>query len=242
MENFLRPAVELLLPRHCVVCGGELGPDEQDICLHCTLDLPLTRFENWARNPMADRFNELINPYIPEGTAEPYAYACALFYYVCEYQHITPALKYGRDLRAGRNFARMLGAKLSASALYSDVDCIIPVPLHPLRAWRRGYNQAEVIAREIAAFFPQAKLEKRLLRRCRYTRSQTKMNAESKMANVEGAFRAQGNPPAGVKHLLLVDDVFTSGSTMAACWQALRTLFPPPVRISLASIAFVENV
>ena len=147
-KTSLSALLDLVLPRVCLVCGRPLLPRERHLCTECLADLPETHYATLARNPMADRFNARIR--VEE--YEPYAYAAALFHYRAEagYKKIPQALKYHRNFGAGRDFARLLGGRLAASPLYTDVDLVVPVPLHRTRHWRRGYNQAAVIAREVA--------------------------------------------------------------------------------------------
>lgn len=317
----LKAALDFLLPRKCVVCECVLGPAETHICSDCLEDLPRTYY--WLRkfNPMADRFNALIqeeqvqqsiqqkqqyeakdycshhktNDQTSKTKSEKtdtlnevetameedwqsgrahidYAFAAALFFYRAEsgYRRIPYQIKYHGDIPAGRFFGQMLGEKIASAEHFADVDTVIPVPLHWTRKWSRGYNQAEILAREVASALG-AELRTDILERCRRTRTQTKLTIEGKAANVQGAFsvrpgiinsvrttdsnnalrpitncpprpcrnKADAYGPAGPKHLLLVDDVFTTGSTLHACYAALREVFPPSVRISVATLAFV---
>lgn len=242
---------DLILPRVCVVCGEKLLYGERHICLHCLADMPFTHFWERECNPMADRFNALIQQRLekddpcPNISRERYAYAAALFLYShdAQYRHILYNLKYEGRTDVGKHFGRMLGAKLASSATFKDVDCVMPVPLHWIRRWRRGYNQAEVIAREVAAELG-APLDCRTLVRRRRTRTQTKLNIDGKSANVAGAFKVckriqDSEGQQQLKHILLIDDLFTTGSTLHACYTALREVFPPSVRISVATLGFV---
>lgn len=302
----LKAVLDLLIPRQCLVCGRSLDAAEKHLCRECLEDLPRTYYWRRKFNPMADRFNALIQegleqqnawqiakeepdtPMLSDGidelevlqsarpahgtTSQHYAYATALFFYRAEsgYSQITRQLKYHGDIPAGQFFGQVLGKKIASAEHFADVDTVIPVPLHWTRKWSRGYNQAEVIAREVATALG-AELRTDILERSRRTRTQTKLTIEGKAANVQGAFRvrpdildsfritdsnndlsptthkrpqpcspkADVSDPAGLKHLLIVDDVFTTGSTLYACFEALRAIFPPSVRISVASLAYV---
>jgi len=241
--------LDMVMPRLCVVCRRELILRERYICTSCLAGLPLTYHWQMPRNPMADCFNERIQRDIV--SFEPYSYACALFFYHWEspYNRITQHLKYGAGLASGRYFSEMLASFLSGAGHFADADMIIPVPLHPLRRWQRGYNQAEVIARVLSERLG-AEMRTDILYRARRTATQTKLSVGEKEANVASAFRVrpkalrnftQAGGPAWPRHIILVDDVFTTGATMNECRKALRGIFPPSVRISAVSLAFVSS-
>ena len=256
----MKAAADVLLPRVCVVCGERLLLSERHICLNCLADMPLTRFWTMEHNPMADRFNLLIQKSLEESvqdgctqnswSRERYAYAAALFVYREEgdYRKIPYQIKYHGNIPLGRYFGKMLGQRLKESGLFKDVDLVMPVPLHWMRKWKRGYNQAEVLAGAVADVLG-AEMDITTLRRHRRTSTQTKLGVEEKAVNVKGAFKVQaghhkarsGNNAGlvSVRHILLIDDVFTTGSTLYACFTALRSVFPPSVRISIATLAFV---
>lgn len=244
LKTSLLALADVVLPRVCVVCGRPLLLQEKHICLCCMADLPACRFAAQSHNPMADRFNRAISVLSgfeqESDEYEPYAYAAALFYYTSDngYTHITQALKYERNFGVGKFFASMFGEELSDSPLFADVDLVVPVPLHWRRRWARGYNQAEVIAVQLAQRLGCG-CDPGFLRRVRKTSTQTRLSGEDKRSNVCGAFAVAHRPGVIPRHILLVDDVFTSGSTLAACFSALRRVLGPKTRISAATLAFV---
>ena len=255
---------DLFLPRLCAVCGDPLGVRERHVCIRCAADLPLTHYWERSHNPMADRFNALLqrqlfpgpagggtavlaDPPAPYGPAEPYAYAASLLLYHADagYKRIPQRVKYGADLRAGVFFGRMLGECLVRSPALHDVETVIPVPLHWTRRWQRGYNQAELIGAAVADTLG-AVLRSDILVRERRTRTQTRLHGADKQRNVAGAFTVRPRAQEALRrevfrHVLLVDDVFTTGATLSACFHALRRVIPPPVRISIATLACVDG-
>lgn len=296
----LQALADLFFPRDCTVCGCRLGRHERHLCLNCELELPQTYFWALERNVMADKLNALIQSRLdractdkapqrqtgscrdgrglphearqPDGQ-EPYVQAAALFYYNADtgYGRIPQALKYAGAIGLGRDFARRLASRLKGAPAFRDVTLVVPVPLHWTRQWKRGYNQAAVLAREIAAAL-NVPCDETLLYRRRRTRTQTRLAPEEKTGNVDGAFAVRRNrlpgrpaarysgtgrpfvpatssgeresPPAAV-HILLVDDVFTTGATLETCHATLRAawrergIVPRHARISVATLAYV---
>ena len=225
---------DMILPRTCAVCGRDLSIHERHLCVGCLADLPRTYFSCMSRNQLSDRFNALV-----EGPM--YSYATALFFYRAGYKEITRRLKYHADLGIGRYFADMLAKEMAVPGIYSNVDAVIPVPLHWTRKWSRGYNQAEVIAQVLAEKLG-APVLKSVLYRCRRTRTQTRLSIGKKSANVAGAFKVKrGFCLSGFSHILIVDDVFTTGATLHSCFLALKPFCPEKTRISVATLACVGN-
>lgn len=230
---------DLAMPRTCLVCGNSLGVQEKHLCIWCAADVPLTYYWEQAHNPMADEFNALLERRREAGEHLDYAYAAALLFYHHEnpYKAIPRELKYHRNIRAGQYFAAQLGRYLAAAPQFADVDVVIPVPLHWLRKWRRGYNQAQVIASQLARELG-ARLCTDVLSRVRRTRSQTSLSAEERERNVATVFSVRR--PVEARHVLLVDDTFTTGATLAACHRVVRRALGPSVRISIATLSVVQ--
>ena len=247
--DLFRALGDLFMPRACLVCGCRLGMRERHLCLSCAADVPYTRFWLQKHNPLADRFNAVLERH--RGT-EPmdYAYAAALIYYKGDYRSIPRALKDEGDLAAGRHFGALLGRRLAAAPHFGDIDLVIPVPLHWTRRFTRGYNQAEILARALADALNKT-CRTDLLVRARRTRTQTRLSIDQKARNVASAFRvpehfgllARIESPAtllaSAHHILLIDDTFTTGATLYACYAALRPY--TSARISIATLAAVEG-
>ena len=192
------------------------------------------------------------SPNIAEGerdSYERYVYAVSLFKFVKDggYRNITYRLKYGSDLAEGRFFAAMLGERVASAPWLHDVDTVVPVPLHWTRRLKRGYNQAEVIAGELSRALGAGLRTDILVRRHR-TATQTKLSIGDKARNVAGAFAVSGKFMRGenhktdelkIRHILLVDDVFTTGSTLYNCYLPLKRFFGERVRISIATLGEV---
>ena len=250
MKMGLRAIADMLMPRVCIVCGCRLLRHERNLCMACLTDMPLTRFWERSHNPMADRFNAVIQAGLEDcGPYEPYVHAAALFLYHSEagYRQIPYQIKYHGNIDAGRHLGSMIGKRLASSTLWKDVDMVIPVPLHWSRKWKRGYNQAEVIGAAVA-YELSVPMRTDILIRKRRTKTQTKLDIKEKARNVAGAFAVREDAAVifrgggSIRHIILLDDIFTTGSTLGACFAALRSVFPPSVRISVITLGFVGHI
>ncbi len=227
---------DLLFPKECAVCGRVLNYHEQHFCLECFADMPLTWFWNVKENPAERVFWGRAN------VERVYS----LFYYTEKWRAPVHMLKYNGNISVGKRMGEMLGEKIASVQGVLPIDYIVPVPLHWRKKMKRGYNQSEVIAKGIAAGFAAvgAKVPQvlpNLLQRASFTSTQTAKDRLERWHNVERAFAFNGNcrvlPPAG-SHILLVDDVLTTGATLEACATILVEELR--CRVSIATLAYVE--
>ena len=231
IEESLIGLRELFFPRSCCVCGLPLERGEVDFCLECFSDIPLTYFWDWEDNPLRRRLEEKCNV----------GYGASLFHFRRDspYHYLMHRIKFEGGRRLGYRLGYLLGLYLKDGAGFGPVDVIVPVPLHPLRRFRRGYNQSQVIASGIAAALG-VPVCPGLLKRCRWTRPQSRISGSGKSRNVERAFRtdcvqAEKLKDRGFRHILLVDDTITTGSTISECVKVLPSFF----KVGVASLAFV---
>jgi len=220
---------DLFFPRMCLVCGEKLDIGTRHLCSRCADDIPLTYFWSWDGNPAEQR--------LAEAHVEK---ACSLFFYRRDsaYSSLIHNFKYGGDIRLGRRLAGMLAEKMVESGRFTGIDAVVPVPLHPLKKFKRGFNQSDIIGKELAAALG-ASFEPKLIRRRRFTRTQTR--ASDRRSNMKGAFSVNGKTlrrlrEAGIVRILIVDDVLTTGSTITATATAL----PDEFRLTAATLACVE--
>jgi ComF family protein len=217
-----------------VVCKKFLAEDEWDVCADCLEGLPMTYqwdiVQNAAFERLARRFE------VQD--------AASLFFFRTEsdYRNILYGIKYGNRRRLAVRMGERLGRQLAANRMFRGCQAVVPVPLHPLRRWKRGYNQAELIAQGVAQAM-ELPVETKLLKRRRNTKTQTKLHGAAKTKNVQGAFavdmrRAADLQQQGLCHLLLIDDTLTTGSTLAAC---AAPLLAAGFRISCATLAFAGS-
>ena len=223
---WIKDFLSLFYPEYCCACGRRLVRNECCICTECDLHLPRTDYHLRSPNPMEMRFWGRV----------PLAAATALFYFRKGggVQSLIHQLKYGNRPDIGRYFGRMLGEELLQNSQFLTVDALVPIPLHPKKLRLRGYNQSEEIAAGIAMALERPVWPDVLVRQVA-TSTQTKRSALQRWENVRTVFAVPDPARIAGKHLLLVDDVITTGSTMEAA--ANKLLEAPNVIVSLAALA-----
>lgn len=217
----------MLLPRVCPVCHKALDGDERWLCRNCLATMPRTRFEQTDFNTMEQHFAGKV----------PIERATAYFYYEkgAPYASILHDIKYNGLPRMGHWLAGRAVSDMASSHFFDGIDVVTAVPLHRSKLAQRGYNQSEFIARGIAAALGITYIE--ALKAVRPHSTQTHKGALDRWLNIQGNYvlnEKMATSLAG-KHVLLVDDVITTGSTLTACATQLKKI--PGTTVSLFTLA-----
>ena len=229
--SFWHRLLDLISPRLCVVCGHRLTVTEEVICARCNFHLPRTGFQHNAyENDMAKLFWGQI----------PIERATAFFYYEAhaETANILYELKYKDHPEIGEIFGRMFAAEIKSAGFFDGIDGIVPVPLAKKRQRQRGYNQSEEIAQGISEI-TGLPIYKKVVKRISFKGSQTNKGRWDRQENVERVFDLIDAEAVSNKHLLLIDDVITTGATCIACAKVLCQ--SANVRISILSLGFAKS-
>lgn len=216
----------LFFPATCCVCGGHLSNNEELICVKCLCDLPKTNYHIYKNNPVAKVFYGRVNIQA----------ATSFFHFVksSKYSGMMYKFKYKGDKEVGILLGRYFGRNIMESPLFSDIDIIVPVPLHRKKLRIRGYNQSECIARGMSCSMKKEVVCENLIRN-EFTPTQTRKSRIDRWINVKGKFRVLDPVAIANKHILLVDDVITTGATLEACAEELLKI--EGVRVSVATLA-----
>jgi ComF family protein len=228
--NLIDDFMALLFPAACNGCGKILLKNEEIICTSCLFHLPKTDFHKYSDNPVAGIFRGRV----------PVEAATSGFLYKKggTIQHMIHRMKYKGIKEIGVWFGEMYGAVLVKEPVYASVSSIIPIPLHKRKLRKRGFNQAELFARGLSKSM-NIPLDLQSVIRILETSTQTKKTRYKRWGNVNEIFRVVNPEKLKGQHILLVDDVITTGATMESCMQTI--LQTGDIKISAASIAFAMH-
>ena len=227
LNQLQKDVLHLFYPNQCEACGQELVGNERLICVSCWKDLPETKFHLQINNPMEQKFWGRIS----------IEYGASMYYFNkdARIQEILHALKYRKNTEIGEELGRRFAKEIEGCGWVKDIDMIIPVPLSAQKLRKRGYNQSEFIAKGMADVL-NIEVNTTALVRYKNTETQTKKSRSERLQNMEGAFDIVDAHLLNQKHILILDDVVTTGATMESCALALLTL--PGVKVSVAALAF----
>lgn len=219
--------ISLLFPRLCYGCGNHLLRNEDLICTECYILIPRTNYHLKSDNPVAQLFwgRCLIEK------------AAAFSFYTRDsrIRKLIHQLKYKGIREIGIELGRIYALSLKSSGFLDGIDIIIPVPLHPSKKRKRGFNQSDMICNGISDV-TGLKTDTGLLIRRSMTKTQTKKSRYDRWTNVEGIFQVTDPVALRGKHILIVDDVITTGSTIEACVNELLNV--ENTKVSVAALAF----
>ncbi|MCR8558464.1 ComF family protein [Mucilaginibacter sp. BJC16-A38] len=228
-RSYLTDFVSLLFPELCVACRESLVVNEHLLCTGCRYNLPYTNFHLQADNIVARQFWGKIN----------LEAAFALFYFTKggKIQNMMHEFKYNGMQQIGNLLGSIAGDQIKKNEIFNSADYIIPVPLHKKRLRERGYNQSACFATGLAEKL-NAIVEKDNLVRIKSTQTQTHKSRFARFENMQEVFLVSNPEKLINKHVLLVDDVITTGSTLEACGAELLKI--DGLRLSIATIAYAE--
>lgn len=225
LHDIKESLLHFLFPHVCESCGTDVLEPDHFLCLKCLSDLPKTEFQFYPNNPVEKIFWGRL----------PVASAAALCYFTkgSAMQHLMHQLKYKGNKDIGLYLGRLMGQALAASNRFRYVDALIPLPLFPAKEKTRGYNQAALLC-EGASEAMNKPVWKDVVARTTHTESQTKKNRTERWLNMEGRFELVQPQKLAGKHVLLIDDVVTTGATLESCGTAL--LQAENAQLSLATL------
>lgn len=225
--SFFHSFISLIYPLHCIVCSDEVLIEDSAICPICLDELPYTYFEQYnTDHPMDHMFYGRLST--------QFTYALLFFEQNGPTQPILHALKYDARRNVGKQLGERIANRIADLHSIDPIDALIPVPIHPKKAFSRGYNQSEFIAKGIGAVL-HIPVQTKWVVKCRATESQTRKNRFLRWDNVVNQFESRINGTfAG--HIAIVDDVLTTGATIEAVVKSIRSK-NEHIRISILTLA-----
>jgi len=226
---FIKDILNVFFPDICACCNTHLTRNEETICLVCRHDLPLTNFTNEENNLVEKSFFGRIK--IENATS--------LFYFLKKgkTQQLLHELKYKNQQQIGALMGNWLGSEIKESKRFKSLDYIIPVPLHPKKLKSRGYNQVTTFGKSLENIL-KIPFDEGFLKKISSTKTQTKKLRLDRWKNVQELFVVQNASKLENKHILLIDDIITTGSTLEACCKSFSNI--KGLKISIACIAYTK--
>ena len=211
IKNYLTELFDFILPRFCPSCKKKLITSENTVCTNCLSKIRIAEPEFIK--------SEYQRKYADKGIVTDFT-SLYIFEKDKELQHIIHALKYEKKFQIGIFLGRRLGEAYEAKFKFWNINLIVPIPLHHLKKAERGFNQSYYIARGISKA-TNIPVNARIVKRGRFTQSQTTKTLKEREDNVEGAFKVRKTEDVKRKNILLVDDVMTTGATINECGKVL---------------------
>jgi ComF family protein len=229
LQKYLNNFAHFIYPHCCEGCGSDILENHHLLCSECIVKLPETNFISKPNNPVEKIFYGRLN----------IANAVAAFYYTKDslMQHLMHQLKYNSNKEIGIYLGKVLGTQLLQSGRFDTIDVLVPLPLNPKREAIRGYNQAEMICLGISEVM-NISIDKSAIQRNIFTETQTNQNRIGRWQNMDGVFAINNITKLQNKHVLLVDDIVTTGATLEACGNTI--IKNCNVALSIATVAITS--
>lgn len=227
IKNYLTELFDFILPRFCPGCRNKLTVSEDTVCNNCLSKIKIAEPEFIT--------SEYHRKYAAKNLISDFT-SLYIFEKDKELQHIIHALKYDKKFQIGIFLGRSLGKHFKSQFQSWNINLIIPIPLHHLKKAERGFNQSYYIAKGISKA-TNIPVKARIVKRVRFTQSQTTMTLKEREENVEGAFKVQKPEKLKGKNVLLIDDVMTTGATINECGRVLLNAGANRVYASTAALA-----
>jgi ComF family protein len=226
IKQLTADSLSLFFPHLCEVCGCLLVRQERIICLSCLVELPRTNYHLQAQNSLEKVFWGRIRM---ERVAAYFFYSKG-----SAYQRLLHRLKYEGKKEIGIEMGRLYGTEMKSSGVFLDADFLVPVPLHPQKEKKRGYNQSMQFCLGLSESLG-IPINNEILKRVEFTSTQTNKSRIQRWENVNNIFTVTNPDLAKNKQIILVDDVITTGSTIEACAESLISV--ANCKISVLSMA-----
>ncbi len=230
LQVFFRSILSLFYPQYCCVCNKKLIDEEQYVCLDCLLKMPKTNYHFQPDNNASDRFHGKF----------PYEKVASFLYYNKGgwAQKVVVEIKYRGNIDLGRYMGELIAKEIQSSSFFDGIDLIVPIPLHRKRLRQRGFNQAEEIAKGVSRITGIAVCSN-WVRRKKQNQTQTKKGRYARWLNTKEIFTSEKKENITHKHVLIVDDVLTTGATVEACTLSILQSYPD-IKISVLTLAVTE--
>lgn len=226
--KWISDLIDLIFPRTCVVCGELLSPQEKDICINCLSTLP--KIEKIHLDEIEKSFWGKVE--IERATSFMY------YHKNSPYNNLIHRLKYKNRPDTGDRLAFIAAKEIAESGFFDDIDAIVPLPLSKRKMRQRGYNQCDYIAKGLsrATGIP---VIKNAVKRLKSNETQTHKSRDERWQNVEGIFALSDAALLEGKHILLIDDILTTGATLASCARSIQE--GCQCKISIFTLAYTYN-
>lgn len=226
LSDLIASIANLAWPRICEVCGCALVKGEDVICLRCLCEMPMVNLHGESFSLLHQRLAGKV----------PFDRVGAMFWYYRDtpYAHLIHHAKYNGRPHIGRILARRYAQTLKTDGFFDGIDAIVPIPLSPLKLLRRGYNQSEAIALGLAETSGIKVVNG--LSTSHYRATQTRRNAYARWLNARNGFKPNPDKLQGLNHILIVDDVLTTGATILAAAEAIHA-YNPSIKLSVFTLA-----